>query len=233
MIDAVPTTEPGAPDHIIAEALGIKAAPVGARIAAFMIDALVWAILVSPAAVGAWLGLTAGFTLWPLVLVISGQVLGSLFCLAQLILHGRRGVTLGKAAMRLRSVSLPGLAAPGFWRIVLRALLLSLSNIVPLAGPVLMFASSYWDVSGRRRSVLDRAASCWLIDVRGGLDPNDENALRKARRNYAEQFRDTSERLPVLSSSGVGPRLAVDNRRSSASVIGGRAFSGEREDQRA
>lgn len=140
----------------IAEELGIRPASPGVRSLAFVIDLLVWLLLASPAAVGLWLFLHHGLGRWQIVLLAGGSVLVSAFCVVQIALHGRRGVTLGKAAMKLRSVSMPGLSRPGFWRIVLRSLVLSVSNVIPIAGPVLLFSSSYWDSSGRRRSMLDK-----------------------------------------------------------------------------
>lgn len=195
----------------IAEELGIRPASPGVRSLAFVIDLLVWLLLASPAAVGLWLFLHHGLGRWQIVLLAGGSVLVSAFCVVQIALHGRRGVTLGKAAMKLRSVSMPGLSRPGFWRIVLRSLVLSVSNVIPIAGPVLLFSSSYWDSSGRRRNMLDRAGSCWLIDVSEGIDPTDTNALRRARRNYESRFRDISEHLPPFSFRSA---------RSAASIIG-------------
>lgn len=223
MRDAAPDRAPAPANSDIAEQLGIRPAPVPARATAFLIDVLAWSALISPAGVGLWLALTVGPGFWAVALIAAGAALSALFCLVQLILHGRRGVTLGKAAMRLRSVSLPGLAQPGFWRIVLRALVLSVSQVVPVVGPLLLFLSGYWDPTGRGRSLLDRVGACWLIDVRGGLDPTDANALRRARRGYEAQFRDISEHLPVLSTHGVGSRLELAPQRRAAAVVGASA----------
>lgn len=189
------------PDIDLAEELGIRTAKPWIRSLAFVVDLLVWVLLVSPAFIGAWLVLEQGPRFWPQVLVIAGSVLAGVFGLVQLILHGRRGVTVGKAAMKLRSVSVPGLSRPGFWRILLRALVLWLSNALPSAGPVLLFSSGYWDSSGRQRSLLDRVGGCWLIDVKDGLDPTNLNELRRARRGYDARFRDTSEHLPSLATA--------------------------------
>lgn len=184
---------------------------------------LVWSLLASPALIGAWLVFERGFSFWPIVLLGLGSLLSIGFCVVQLVLHGRRGVTVGKAAMKLRSVSLPGLSRPGFWRIVLRALMLSVSNVLPIAGPAVVFSSSYWDSRGRYRSLLDKVGGCWLIDVSDGLDPTDTNALRRARRNYEAQFRDISEHLPSLATGGdatAGGNFEPLADRSAASVIG-------------
>lgn len=207
----------------IAEQLGIRAAKPWIRALAFVIDLLVWALLVSPAVIGVMLVLEHGFGLWSIVLLSTGAVLSLGFCIVQLILHGRRGVTLGKASMKLRTVSLPGLSKPGFWRIVWRSLILALSNILPIVGPILIFSSCYWDSRGRYRSLIDKAGGCWLIDVADGLDPTDANALRRAKRNYDAQFRDISEHLPPLVSGvplDTGILVALRSDRSSASVIG-------------
>ena len=202
---------PDASEAEVAEQLGVRPAKLWVRSLAFLIDAIIWALLVSPAAIATWLYLEQGLSFAALILLIVGASLPAMFCVVQIVLHGRRGVTVGKAAMKLRSVSLPGLSRPGFWRIVLRSLLLTFSNLLPIMGPVLLFSSSYWDASGRNRSLLDRAASCWLIDVSEGIDPTNRNVLRRARRSYDAQFRDISEPLPKLSYLSA---------RSAASVIG-------------
>ena len=200
--------------------LGIVAARPGVRAAAFAIDVLIWSLLAVPAVIGAVL-LTGGDVSWgPLVLLAVGSALTTLFGLIQLILHGRRGVTAGKASMRLRSVAVSDLGRPGFWRIVLRALVLGASGIVPLVGPAVMLASSLWDRERRGRSILDRVAGCWVIDARAGLDPADARALRRAIRELDLPLRQVSEVLPSLSTTGGTDRPALDQPRSRAAVVG-------------
>ena len=92
------------------------------------------------------------------------------------------GVTLGKASFGIRSVNVATFGAAGFWRVVLRALVLWAGQLVlPFVGPALLFASSAWDPERRGRSWLDRVGRCYAIDVRHGLNPLDrEGAASRA-----------------------------------------------------
>lgn len=197
-----------------AERLGLVAAAPGVRTWAFLIDALVVVLLASPAAVGLLVDLGWVSTL----LVIIGAGLPTVFCVIQLALHGRRGVTVGKASMRLRSVRLDDYGRPGFWRVVLRAVVLTASNVIPVIGPLVLLTSNLWHPRGR--SVLDRVAGCWLLDVRAGIDPFDETAMRRARRALEEPLRDVSEHLPSLATVAAGERPVLDDRRSRAGIVG-------------
>lgn len=198
----------------VADRLGLVAAGPGVRAWAFLIDLLVVALLAAPTAVGLLIDLGWVSTL----LVWLGIGLASVFCLIQLILHGRRGVTVGKAAMRLRSVRLPEFGRPGFWRIVLRAVVLWASWVLPVIGPLVVLTSNLWHPRGR--SVLDRVAGCWLLDVRAGVDPFDETAMRRARRSLEEPLRDVSEHLPSLATVASGERPVLEERRSRAGIVG-------------
>jgi uncharacterized RDD family membrane protein YckC len=207
-------------DAAAAARLGIVSARPGVRAWAFTIDVLLWLALAIPAGIGAWL-LSLGDISWgPILLLVVGLVLPSVFGLVQLITHGRRGVTAGKASMRLRSVSMRDLGRPGFWRIVLRALVLAVSGVVPVAGPAVLLGSSLWDGERRGRSILDKVAGCWLVDVRAGLDPADARALRRAIRELEMPLREVSEGLPSLATVAAGERPVLADRRSRAAVVG-------------
>ena len=147
--------------------------------------AILGAVLLANAVVGAdaATGVAPSSLVLPLVLIGVGQLLVTVFGLTQLAMHGRRGVTLGKRALGLRSVQVADFGRVGFWRVVLRVLVLWASQVVlPLVGPALMLASGLWDPEQRGRSWLDRIGRCWVVDVREGLDPFDLKALRHARR---------------------------------------------------
>lgn len=224
----------GLPDPAHAGALGLVAAPSGRRSAAFALDAAAWAIASLPAVIG-WVQLApvvlaAGGQVraadvaalaGPLVLVAVGQALVAALGITQLALHGRRGVTIGKASFGLRSVNVATFARPGFWRVVLRVLVLWTSQVVlPVVGPALCFASGLWDPEGRGRSWLDRVGRCWVVDARGGLDPFDAKALRHARRRaeavpYAER-----PNLPSLATDrSIDERTFIPAARSSSGVV--------------
>ncbi|MGN8553506.1 UNVERIFIED_CONTAM: RDD family protein [Microbacterium sp. SLM126] len=208
-------------DPASAARLGLVPAGTGYRSLAFAIDFSIWLLFAAPAAMGAIMLAMGDRSVLPAILVLAGVVLSGLFGLVQLIMHGRRGVTAGKAAMRLRSVSVSDLGRPGFWRIVLRALVLWASTIVLIVvGPALLFASGLWDAQRRGRSILDRIGGCWLIDARAGLDPFDAKALRHARRALRDRA-DDGEDLPSMASGAPeSVALRIPDARSRAGVVG-------------
>ncbi|WP_022893904.1 RDD family protein [Agromyces subbeticus] len=233
--EPVPGLDPsGRPDPAYAERLGLVPAPRGRRSAAFALDALIWLVLAAPGAVGvAQLAggvisatgdvaavFTADMTL-PLVLTAVSQGALFVFGLVQIILHGRMSMTIGKAAFGIRSVGVAEFGAPGFWRIVLRTLVLWASQVlIPVIGPAVLFASSTWDPEARGRSWLDRIGRCFAIDIRSGLNPLDPRALRHARRAMDAPV---SEALPTLPSLASGQTqvesLFIPATRSSSGVV--------------
>lgn len=220
----------GRADPAYAAGLGLRPAPTGRRSAAFAIDAVGWALLSVPSALGAihLLPVLAGGTATdaaalagPLLLMGVGQVLLTAYGITQLALHGRRGVTIGKASLGLRSVNVATFDRPGFWRVVLRALVLWASQVVlPVVGPALCFASGLWDPEARGRSWLDRVGRCLVVDARHGLDPFDGPALRHARRRLEAAPRPERAVLPSLASDrAVDERTFIPAARSSSGVV--------------
>lgn len=223
----VPTaaTDPAPQLAALAEALdlGSQAAGLGKRALAFTIDLIFGALIATPALIGAALILTNpnGAWPWPVVLTIGGAVLLAIYQLVHVLTHGLRGVTAGKAILRLRSVSTVSQRPPGFWRIMLRSFVLSVSCIIPIVGPLMFFLSSYWDPLTQQRSWLDRAGRCWVIDTRAGLNPLDEPRLLAARRERDLGGVVTTEHLVALGSSAPAENLRqVLQPRSHAGVVG-------------
>lgn len=224
----------GRPDPAYAARLGLVPASPGRRSAAFALDALVWVVLALPGVVGAVM-LAGGFAAasgdvsaippgdltLAIVLVAVSQGLLVVFATVQLILHGRRALTLGKAAFGLRSVGVARFGPPGSWRVVLRVSALCGAQLVlPLAGPALLFASSAWDPERRGRSWLDRLGRCYAIDVRRGLDPLDSRALRHARRALDAPAPTEAAPLPSLATDRrPGDQPFIPSARSSSGVV--------------
>ncbi|WP_164743508.1 RDD family protein [Microbacterium sulfonylureivorans] len=208
-------------DPASAARLGIVSAGAGYRSLAFAIDATIWLVLAAPLMLGAAMLVLGDTTIVPVVLIGLGWLLTTLFAVFQLIAHGRRGVTVGKAALRLRSIAAADLGRPGFWRVVLRALVLSASFLVlVVVGPAVLFASALWDPQARGRSILDRVGGCWVIDARAGLDPFDAKALRHARRAMRGRP-GADEDLPSMASgAAVESALRIPDARSRAGVVG-------------
>ena len=224
----------GRPDPAYAAALGLVPASAGRRSAAFALDAAVWLVLAIPAIIGAvqLAGIVVGAAgdattldpaalTMPLILIAVSEGALVVFGLVQLILHGRRGVTLGKASFGIRSVSARTFGPAGFWRIVLRVLVLWASQVVLfVVGPALCFASSTWDPQLRGRSWLDRIGGCYAVDLRRGLDPFDAKALRRARRAVEAPPSVEAAPLPSLASDRPhGDVFLIPAERSSSGVV--------------
>lgn len=222
----------GRPDPSYAEALGIRAASTGRRIAAFLIDAAIIGLAATPGVVAVLTivaatggvptaaGLGSGGVL-PIVVVVASVVLTNVMVLVQLILHGRKGFTFGKAITKLRSVNVARFDRPGFWRVVLRVLVLQVSYVViPGLGAGLMFASGLWDPQRRGRSWLDAVGRVWVIDIATGLNPGDPIALRRARREVDRPGGGEQQLVPTLATTDAGAVRFEPGTRSRLSVVG-------------
>lgn len=225
----------GRPDPSYPASLGILPAPLGRRAAAFALDATFFVLLLLPLLLGAVpriVGILAKdpnpalLTSHPdfvpaLIFYAIGQGLVTIFTIIQLILHGLKGVTAGKAIVGLRSVNVATLGKPGFWRIVLRTLVFSAAfTIVPYLGAIPFLLSPLWDPEKRGRGWLDRIGRNWFIDVRRGLNPLDIRALRQARRALTAPRLREAEVLPSLATGTEwgGPAF-VPSARSSSGVV--------------
>ncbi|MEJ3404463.1 RDD family protein [Rathayibacter sp. YIM 133350] len=242
--EIVPGLRPdGTPDPDYAARLGLVAATPLRRSLAFATDAAVWIALSIP-------GLIAGVQLVSLsgelangkvsavTHALSGIAIPALISLAattvfglvQLLLHGMRGITVGKAIAGIRSVNVARFTAPGFWRVLLRVLVLYASQLVlPLIGPAVLFASSFWDDEHRGRSWLDRIGRTWVVRTRGGLDPFDTRAMRQAKRALDAPVRTAATPLPSLAT-GAGATPFAPGPRLPAGVIGAAATDAAADD---
>lgn len=226
----------GRPDPAYAQALGLLRAPFGRRALAFAVDVGIWAVLALPLLIGA-VPLVAklatgaispyGFLNHPdflLAAVTAGvsTLLGVVYLVVQLILHGVKGVTIGKAATGIRSVNVRTLERPRVGAVFVRFVLLIASGIIPLLGPAFLLVSPTFDPEGRGRGLHDKATGVWLVDVRRGLNPYDQKRMRVARKVVkAEPTRGRSA-LPSLATPA-DPDAQPEYRpagRVSAGVIG-------------
>ncbi len=223
----------GLPDPAYAAALGLIPARPWRRSFAFIIDAAILVILSLPALL-AIVPLLANFdpvdpaaTLsgsaigLSLIFILIGQGLTTIYLVVQLILHGRKGITIGKAMLGIRSVNVAAFTRPGFWRIVLRALVFYVAFLViPLLLIAVFLASSLWDAERRGRGWLDKVGKNWMIDVRHGLDPFNAKALRLARKRVDQPDTVKARRLPSLATGAdfAAPAF-VPAARSSSGVI--------------
>ncbi len=228
----------GRPRPEYAASLGLRRAPFGRRVLATVIEALALLVIQAPMLflvvpalgsialeadpVGALTGRDDLLLLIILAAVSSG--LSTAFLLVQLILLGRRGVTLGKALTGLRSVNVRTLERPGFWRgAVVRYLILCASMIVPVLGPLLVIAlSPLFDPDRRGRGWPDLAAAVWLVDIKHGLNPYDDKRMRIARKTVATDLLDVKTQLPSLATpvAAAGSGAYVPLARNKGGVLG-------------
>ncbi|NYE21209.1 RDD family protein [Microbacterium immunditiarum] len=225
----------GRPDPAYAAALGLLSAPFGRRALALACDLAIWVVIQLPLWIGA-LPLVVklltgavspyGFVNHPdfgLGVVTAGitVLLTLVFAVVQLVLHGRKGMTLGKAMAGVRSVNVRTLERPGVGAVLLRLLIVVAAGVVPFGSAVFLLSPTF-DPQGRGRGWHDKATNVWLVDVRNGLDPYDEKRMRIARKTVnAEPVEERAE-LPSLATP-LDPARQPEYRpgsRISAGVLG-------------
>lgn len=230
--------EQGRPDPAYARALGLLPAPAGRRALATTAEALVMGLLslpgiltVLPVTLSVAAGeeqlagmLERGELVGPIVGLSISNALVLIFAVVQLVLHGRKGTTVGKALFGIRTVNVRTLERPGFWRgAVVRGLLLWAAFLIPLLGPLLVIAiSPMLDPERRGRGWLDRAAATWMVDVRRGLNPYDVKRMRIARKTQRTPEREQRAPLPSLATpvDRDAPGGYVPSTRFSGGVVG-------------
>jgi uncharacterized RDD family membrane protein YckC len=215
----------GRPRPEYAAGLGLVPAPIGRRVLATTIEGALIGLLQLPtflfgvpavlAAIGESDPADAIFSradaVWVVLSLVVPYALTTVFLIVQLILLGRRGVTLGKAFTGLRAVNVKTLERPKFWRgAVVRYLVQVASFLLPLLGPVLVVAlSPLFDPERRRRGWPDLAAGTYLVDIRKGLNPYDAKRMRIARKTLATDLTDEKASLPSLATPASGPATDV------------------------
>jgi len=225
----------GRPDPAYAAALGLVNAPYGRRALALVCDLAVWTVIQLPL----WLGSLPlllklvtgavspyGFVNHPdfVLGIVTASITVALtlaFVIVQLVLHGRRGVTIGKAVAGIRSVNVRTLERPGVGAVLLRFLIVVAAGIVP-SGSAVFLLSPTFDPQGRGRGWHDKATNVWLVDVRNGLNPYDEKRMRIARKTLKAEPVEERAELPSLATP-LDPARQPEYRpgsRISAGVLG-------------
>ncbi|GGM39291.1 RDD family protein [Microbacterium saperdae] len=228
----------GRPDPAYAASLGLIMAGRGARVGAALLEWAVAVVIALPAIIAFTPVLaeivSGGFDpeaffarsdlVWLIVAAAVSQGLMIAYTVVQLVLHGRKGVTLGKAVCGIRSVNVRTLERPGFWRgAVVRYLVAGASFLIPVIGPVLVIAlSPLFDIERRGRGWLDLAAATWFVDVRHGLNPYDPKRMRIARKRVKTPEHEEKAPLPSLATpvDRDAPAEYVPSARLSGGVIG-------------
>lgn len=225
----------GRPDPAYAAALGLRPAPLGRRALASIIEFAFYSLLQLPywiVALPTLIKVATGSLqpyglashpdlVWMIVATAASAVLTTAFTIVQIVLHGRKGVTLGKALTGIRSVNVATLARPGIGRALVRALVLWAIFLVPVIGPVLFFASPLLDREKRGRGWLDKVGGTWFVDVRGGLDPYHDKKMRIARKTVSAEPEAAKSELPSLATpAGSLAQAYRPGARISSGVVG-------------
>jgi len=226
----------GRADPAYAVALGLLRAPFGRRALAATTDVTIWVILLLPFLIGTTPLLRKfaagaispyGFLNHPdfllaVVMASISTLLGLVYLVVQLVLHGTKGVTIGKAVAGIRSVNVRTLERPRVGAVLLRFLIVVAAGVVPLLGPVFILVSPTFDPEGRGRGLHDKATGIWLVDVRKGLNPYEEKRMRVARKMVKAEPSLGRSALPSLatpSDPGAQPEYRPGSR-VSAGVLG-------------
>ncbi|MEE1620002.1 RDD family protein [Zafaria sp. Z1313] len=159
----------------MAAALNLVNASAGKRLAAWLLDAVPpFVALMVFGGVNA--SRIADAAVSPEVLsqlAASYLVLGAFLLAYGIALWGweaQTGKTLGNLALGLRTSDEDGFA-PGWLKVFLRRLIVGLSSIVPVAGPVVVLVSNLWDANHQRQGWHDKVAKTLVVDVNQGRNP--------------------------------------------------------------
>lgn len=204
----------GRPYPAYAASLGLVRAPFGRRAVAALLDVTIWLILMLPLLLGSTpllLKLASGsispygFVNHPdfvlaVVMASVSTFLGLVLLVVQLILQGRKGMTIGKAVAGLRSVNVRTLERPGVGAVLVRFVIVVAAGVVPILGPAFILISPVFDPDGRGRGLHDKATGLWLVDARKGLDPYDAKRMRVARKAVKTEPAVERSALPSLAT---------------------------------
>lgn len=168
---------------------GAVPAPVGRRIGAALIDGvLMLAVQLFAYVIATYVVWGAAFPLWSqmyrLISTVAGYTVASLLFggsgitgllvlawgVVQWRLHATTGQTIGKRAVGIRTLAVPGGTAPGWGRTLGRYSLVAVANVFCFAGLLFVF-SVFWDPDRLLRGWHDKAANVFLVDIRSGRDP--------------------------------------------------------------
>jgi uncharacterized RDD family membrane protein YckC len=153
--------------------------------------------------------------------VVSAGAVVFAYWITVLVWESTTGRTPGNAALGLLTASAAG-GPPGIAVVVVRALALGVSWIIPVIGPLVLLISSRWDKNGRRRGWHDKLVGTYVLDVRAGRNP-----LRTGGLDGGPGPVDTSTQVPQDAPPGLQEDgLAGSGRRVRAGRASTRSSSG-------
>ncbi|WP_188079068.1 RDD family protein, partial [Actinotalea subterranea] len=151
---------------------------MGKRLLAYVIDSAAYMIIGGGFVIGGLLPLLAGITdpgrsqVSPSPLLAVGWLLVVAFGIVQWWLLGTRGFTVGKRLVGLRVLSAVDGRPIGMGRAFLRLLIPAAGSLAAGIGQPLVYASPFFDSSGRRQGWHDKVAGSMVFDVTVGVDPS-------------------------------------------------------------
>ncbi|WP_188668766.1 RDD family protein [Tersicoccus solisilvae] len=167
-----PASEPAT-----AAALPLVNASTGKRLVARLIDALVLVLVV---AVTAALAAAQGPQGASAPSLAAGAGLAVTAVIAQWWWEATRGRTVGGVTVGIRTVDARA-AAPGWWRVLVRTVIVAVAGVLPVVGPLLVTVSNVWDRDRQRQGWHDKAAGTWVVDAALGRDPLAGDGARSRR----------------------------------------------------
>lgn len=157
--------------------LNLVNAPAGKRLAAWLIDQIVPALAVGvvyAVTVPVVLSSAGGARQDAIATLTAGLLVATALCLAYGVWlwgwQASAGKTPGHLLLGLRITSEEGTPA-GWGPIFLRSVVIGVSGLVPVVGPVLMLLSNVWDPHHQRQGWHDKVARTLVVDVNAGRDP--------------------------------------------------------------
>lgn len=157
--------------------LNLVNAPAGKRLAAWLIDQIIPAVavgVVCAVTVPAVLARSGSAQQDALVTFWLGMLMAGVLSLAYAVWlwgwQASAGKTPGHLVLGLRITSEEGTPA-GWGPIFLRSVLVWVSGLVPVVGPVLMLLSNVWDTNHQRQGWHDKVARTLVLDVNTGRNP--------------------------------------------------------------
>jgi uncharacterized RDD family membrane protein YckC len=161
----------------VQKTLNLVNAPAGKRLAAWLIDQIIPAVAVGvvyAVTVPAVLARAGSAQQDALAAFFLGMLVAGVLSLAYAVWlwgwQASAGKTPGHLLLGLRITSEEGTGA-GWGPIFLRSVLIWVSGLVPVIGPVLMLLSNVWDTNHQRQGWHDKVARTLVLDVNTGRNP--------------------------------------------------------------
>jgi len=181
----------------------VDLAPANKRLIAGVIDTAIGLGLLLFGASSYYLGYTSGdLTTYYLSLAVAiiAFIAFAAFGVYQVIQLGTTGYSIGKQAVGLRTLSAETGLPVGWQSALTRYLVQLVSWVIPVLGPLALYASAIVNENGQQRGFHDKIAGTVVYDVRQGFDPAEATVPTKTLRDRGGPL---SHVLTDLSRNGI------------------------------